>query len=461
MADPPETRNTWADACLAGRLMAIDPGLGIVLRAAPGPVLDHWLAALAAHLPTRTPFRRMPAGTPEGRLLGGLDLTATLANGRPIASRGLLADTDGGVLVVVAAERLDPGTASHLGRTLDTGVVRTERDGVTADSPARLGLVALDDGREPDERPPDALTDRLALRLDLSALSHRDCGPVPDEADRLAQARDRLTKVVAGDDAVEALCEAAAALGIGGLRAPLLAVKAARAAAALAGRTRVAPEDLAVAGRLVLGPRATAVPSQSETAEPPPAESGGSSNEPAGDPGLGDVPEVSRSGEPPKEQEGDARGHLEAAAVEAARAVLPSDLLAAAASGSAPARTPGGAGARRGAGIQAGRTGRAVGTRRGEPGRGARLDVLATLRAAAPWQGLRGRVADSRIQIRRDDFRVKRHEERRRTTTIFAVDASGSAALGRLAEAKGAVELLLAQCYIRRDDVALIAFRGT
>jgi magnesium chelatase subunit D len=62
--------------------------------------------------------------------------------------------------------------------------------------------------------------------------------------------------------------------------------------------------------------------------------------------------------------------------------------------------------------------------------------------------------------VRPEDFRVKRYEERSQSTTIFVVDASGSSALHRLAEAKGAVELLLAESYVRRDQVALIAFRG-
>jgi magnesium chelatase subunit D len=65
------------------------------------------------------------------------------------------------------------------------------------------------------------------------------------------------------------------------------------------------------------------------------------------------------------------------------------------------------------------------------------------------------------LVIRADDFRIKRFKEQARTIAIFAVDASGSAALNRLPEAKGAIQLLLADCYVRRDQVALLAFRGT
>ena len=93
--------------------------------------------------------------------------------------------------------------------------------------------------------------------------------------------------------------------------------------------------------------------------------------------------------------------------------------------------------------------------------------MIETLRAAAPWQTVRrreaqaaGLAADGRVRIRRGDFHVWRFKQRSETTTVFVVDASGSAALHRLAEAKGAVELLLADCYVRRDSVAVIAFRG-
>jgi magnesium chelatase subunit D len=90
--------------------------------------------------------------------------------------------------------------------------------------------------------------------------------------------------------------------------------------------------------------------------------------------------------------------------------------------------------------------------------------VLETLRAAAPWQKLRQQALSDgqkkRIVVRKEDFHVTRFRQLGQTTTVFVVDASGSSALNRLAEAKGAVELLLADCYVRRDSVAVLAFRG-
>lgn len=87
---------------------------------------------------------------------------------------------------------------------------------------------------------------------------------------------------------------------------------------------------------------------------------------------------------------------------------------------------------------------------------------MGTLRAAAPWQTIRRNITgQDRLHIRASDIHVKRYAERSDRVLIFAVDASGSAALARLAEAKGAIELLLAQAYARRDHVSLIAFRGT
>ena len=67
---------------------------------------------------------------------------------------------------------------------------------------------------------------------------------------------------------------------------------------------------------------------------------------------------------------------------------------------------------------------------------------------------------DRLLELRADDIRLKQAQERSDRLLIFTVDASGSSALARLAEAKGAVELLLAQAYARRDHVALVAFRG-
>ena len=87
--------------------------------------------------------------------------------------------------------------------------------------------------------------------------------------------------------------------------------------------------------------------------------------------------------------------------LESALAALPRGLLASLALGQATrARTS--SGGRSGAERKSQQRGRPIGARAGEPRAGQRLHVLETLRAAAPWQRLRGAPAGAgRIQVRK------------------------------------------------------------
>lgn len=444
----------WQAARRVALLCAVDPhGLGgALVKAHPGPARDRWLGELRAL--AGPPILKASADVPDDRLLGGLDLAATLAAGRPVLESGLMARADGGLLIVSGAERLPPSTAARIASALDAGAVSVARDGISSVLPARLGVVLLDEGEGGDETPPSAILDRLAFRIDLEGLALADLGEASEKPDPVDGTRARLDEVEIGDAIIAALCEGAAAFGITSPRAALLAVRAARAIAASGGKSEVDADAAREAAALVFAPRAVTMPG------PPPDESD-----------EHDPPEPDR--EPPAEPDpqdpatADAET-LKDSIVEAVRAVLPADLLAALLEQSRQGRQGGG---RAAAKTKSHNRGRQVGVRPGAPRGGARLDVLATLRTAAPWQRLRrpidapaeqlGKSAAGRIAIRRDDFRIRRFEQASTTLTIFVVDASGSAALHRLGEAKGAVELLLADCYVRRDSVALISFRGT
>jgi magnesium chelatase subunit D len=292
--------------------------------------------------------------------------------------------------------------------------------------------------------------DRLALHLNLEGADHGNDLDAPFSAAQIETARALLPGVIANDAMLQAFCRAAAMTGISSARASLFAMKAARIHAALAGRMHAVAEDAVVASRLVLAPRAAVLPpaeecpAQSSDRESHPEEAGSNASE-------------LEAGEeaPPA-----ADGELEDIILAATRAAVPADLLARLQTPAAlrnSSSCPGGAGALR----QSVLRGRPVGSRRGELKAGARLNLVETLRTAAPWQRLRQQQSGrKRIHVRPDDFRLTRFKRRNACVTIFVVDASGSSALHRLAEAKGATELLLSDCYVRRDQVALIAFRG-
>jgi magnesium chelatase subunit D len=456
----PSATDPGADERLAAVLLALDPvGLGGVrLHGAADARRDAWLALLRAALPSGTPWLRMPGHIDDDRLLGGLDLGATLQRGQVVVQPGLLARCDGGLLLAAMAERLSPATAARLAAVLDTRRVPALRGVNAPEQTARLGVVALDEGQAGEEAPPAALLDRLGLQVDLSRLPagvFETTNP-PWDPDALAAARARLPTVQCEHTFVQVLCEAADALGVASLRAPLFALAAARAHAAWFGRVDVQADDCAAAARLVLAPRATRLPAppEEDTQDERPPEP--PTPEPPQDNPPPDSSEDERSA-PPDDQA------LQEQVLAAALAALPPDLLAQLAAAAGKGTSAGG---RAGALQKSRLRGRPYGSRRGDPRQGARLHLIDTLRAAAPWQGLRRRDAAGPaggpcVMVRREDFHVSRFRQRRETVTLFVVDASGSAALHRLAEAKGAVELLLADCYVRRDKVALMAFRGS
>ena len=432
MSDDP--LSPWEDALLAARLFAADPAklAGIRLRARAGPVRDRWLAYLKSQLSVGVPFRKIPAGIGADRLLGGLDLAATLGANRPVYLPGVLAEAHGGLAILPMAERTAPHVTAGLMAVLDEGEVVVERDGLTLRSPARIGVVMLDEGVD-DEAPPAALTERMAITISLEGITISEA-EVPPSVPAMRAA------IVPTDSAIAALCSFAAALGIDSARAPILALGVAAASAAEAGRTAIADEDLVIATRLALFPRARTFPkADAETPE------------------QDEAPPDDTQGE--SENDGEI-GQVADRVIEAIRAALPPDVLAGLEKAAATGRsTQSGRGS---AALRKSLTrGRPVGVRPGKPGAGARLHLIETLRAAAPWQKLR-RKHDDRpgIRVRSDDFRIRRFAERSESTLIFVVDASGSAAVERLAETKGAVELLLAEAYVRRTQVALIAFRG-
>jgi magnesium chelatase subunit D len=460
------------DAFQAAALLLVDPaGLGgVLLRSPAGPVRDAWLTLLQTLAPPGMPLPRLPASASEDRLLGGLDLSATLAAGRPVAQAGLLSQADGGIVVAAMAERMPAVNAAHLCAVLDRGALRLERDGLAQHLPARVAVVALDESQGEDRPPSAALADRLGLWVDLSALSLRDTVTADGAmAQEVAQARACLAEVTVPDDLIQALCAATLALGVDSPRAAWAAVRCARAAAALRGEDVADADDAALAARLVLAPRATRQP----VAEAPPQDDSSPPKEPPNPPpdqdppesaNAPDTPPPSEEEDPPVEPDLDPRNAqaLEDRLIESAVAAIPAGLLARLASGERVRGRSADAG-RAGASAASAVQGRPVGSRRGVPRGGARLHLIDTLRAAAPWQRLRrvhARPGAPPILVRPEDFHLRRHEQKRSTTTIFALDASGSSALYRLAEAKGAVELLLAECYVRRDQVAVLAFRG-
>jgi magnesium chelatase subunit D len=462
----------------------------------------------------------LPLGATEDRVCGTIDIERALQQGIKTFEPGLLARANRGLLYIDEVNLLDDHLVDVLLDVAVTGINKVEREGISIQHPARFVLIGSGNPEEGELRP--QLLDRFGLHVEVTTDADPDrrvdiverrnaferdpekfCANLAPDQEQLRSKITRAQKnsgtVIVERPLLRQIAQLCTELKVDGHRGELTITRAGRALAAFEGRKKVTADDVRRVTPMALRHRLRRDPLEESAsteriqraldkvfAEQPKKRAAGS-----GSSGQG---EGARSAGPNSESEarnrsasGVPRSRGKSADPNGGRGVdspeVPSLASAvgfelsefAFSDRSAARRQSNGANLnnRRNAGSkqicydsQQGRYTRSVSFRK----EGSRIAIDATLRASAGagMQGVGCRVSGvgkkqnlaPGTQHLTPNLRYKQLSRKNGRLFIFAIDASGSMAINRIRQAKGAALSLLKQSYIKRDRVAIVGFRG-